>query len=75
MKLAFYRRKFNVLSEYIYFYWEIVNSFEVISKNPTCGSKIQCIIKVDSYTFALMSPFQKREFFNVIPHPEITTQL
>ena len=37
---SFFSRKFNELSEYIYFYREIVNSFGAMRKNPTRGSKV-----------------------------------
>ena len=37
---SFFSRKFNELSEYIYFYKGIVNSFGAMRKNPTRGSKV-----------------------------------
>ena len=37
MKLAFYSRKLNEVSECISFYREIVDSFEAMRKNPTRG--------------------------------------
>ena len=35
MNFTFYVRKFNELSEYIYFYGETVNNFEAMRKIPT----------------------------------------
>ena len=32
--------EFNELSEYIYFYREIINSFGAMRKNPARGSKV-----------------------------------
>ena len=37
---TFYSRKFTEISEHIYFYREIVNSFEAMRKNPTRGWKV-----------------------------------
>ena len=46
MKLAFCSKKFNELLEFMYFYKEIVNSFEAMRKNQTRGSKAPCILTV-----------------------------
>ena len=46
MKLAFCTKKFNELLEFMYFYKEIVNSFEAMRKNQTRGSKAPCILTV-----------------------------
>ena len=37
---TYFSRKFNELSEYIYFYMGIVNSSGAMRKNPTRGSKV-----------------------------------
>ena len=45
MKLTFCSRKFFDLSEHIYFYREIVNSFEAMRKSPSRSSKGPYILK------------------------------
>ena len=34
---------------HIYFHRDIINSFEALKKNLTCGSKVQCILLISSY--------------------------